>query len=710
MTEETQVLIEAIDDKSPHLQTVIALGDANKATLGFLSEGTFQEHATRRQIIVALSDQAEFLGYLLYGASSSFNQNNRITIKHLCISPSHQSKGITRKLVDYLKQITKEYSGIGLTCRRDYQLEKMWSKLGFVAQHDKSAKTLGKELTYWWLDYGKQNLFSIGINQQLESKLCVVIDANIFFDLSQPEISELEESQALLADWLQPEIYLCLTDEIKNIIHVISDKSERKRQQNYAQTFTFLPCSNKTLDEVFQRLQNFFSQKNIICNESDLRYLARTIAADAQIFVTRNPLLLQLADEIYKTFRLSIITPTELINRLDDLRRNPEYQPVRLAGTLLKQIRVQSGQENILNEYFQSEEQDETKAKFQQKLRRFLAETDKFECSVVVEGENQPLALVVYDRHKEHELEIPMFRIAKNPLAATIAHHLLFQVASLSAREKRQFTRINDPHLQEVVTTAIQKDTFVKANNDGWLRANIAVAETASQLSKYLTDLATNLGQEYNFCRQISQSMNTDSDLTDIKAMWDIERYIFPAKIIDADIPTFIIPIKPFWAHQLFDAKLANQTIIGATKTELALNREAVYYKSKNAPKELKPGVNGRILWYVSADKYRNRGYTGVSAVRACSRLDEVFIGKPKELYRRFRDLGIYEEKNLLDVANNNLEKGIMAIRFSDTELFNEPIPLTKIQEVLGNKFPMASTYYISATEFAKIYTLGTHT
>lgn len=706
MTEETQVIIEAIDDKSPHLQTVIALGDANKATLGFLSEGTFQEHATRRQIIVALSPQAEFLGYLLYGVARSYN---RIRLTHLCISPSHQGKGITRKLVEHLTNITKEYSGIGLTCRRDYQLEEMWPKLGFVAQHDKSARTQGKVLTYWWLDYGKQNLFSIGINQQLESKLCVVIDANIFFDLSQPEISELEESQALLADWLQPEVSLCLTDEIKNKIHVISDKNERKRQQNYAQTFTFLPCSNKTLDEVFQRLQNFFSQKNIICNESDLRYLARTIAADAQIFVTRDSLLLQLADEIYKTFRLSTITPTELINRLDDLRRNPEYQPVRLAGTLLKQTRVQSGQENILNDYFQSEEQGETKAKFQQKLRRFLAETDKFECSVVFEGENQPLALVVYDRHKKHELEIPMFRIAKNTLAATIAHHLLFQVASLSAREKRQFTRINDPHLQEVVTTAIQKDTFVKANNDGWLRANIAVAETASQLSQYLTDLATNLGEEYNFCRQIAQSLNTDSELTDMKAMWDIERYIFPAKIIDADIPTFIIPIKPFWAHQLFDAKLANQTIIGATKTELALNREAVYYKSKKgSAKKLKPGVNGRILWYVSADKYR--GYTEVSAVRACSRLDEVFIGKPKELYRRFRDLGIYEEKNLLDVANNNLEKDILAIRFCDTELFNEPIPLTKIQDILGNQSTMQSTHYISATDFAKIYTLGTHT
>jgi hypothetical protein len=396
-----------------------------------------------------------------------------------------------------------------------------------------------------------------------------------------------------------------------------------------------------------------------------------------------------------------------LIIQLDELRRKPEYQPSRLAGTDLRQTAVQSGEVSIFNDYFQSYKQGETKAEFQQRLRRFIAEPDKFESLVVLEAENKALALVVYDRHKRHELEIPMFRVGDNPLAATIAHHLLFQAVSLSAREQRQFTRITDPRLQEVVTTSIHKDTFVNVKN-GWLRANIAVAETASQLSTRLFDLANNLGEEYDFCRKIANTLNTDGATQDIKTMLDIERWLYPIKIIDVDIPTFIIPIKPFWAQQLFDAKLANQTLIGATKTELALNREAVYYKSKNAPKKLNPRVTGRILWYVSDDN--DHGYNGVSAVRACSRLDEVVIGKPKELYRRFRNLGIYEERNVLDEAQNNLDKDIMAIRFSDTELFNKPIPLKKIKEVLDKKVTMQAAYYISIENFAKIYTLGIHT
>jgi len=704
VTEERQVTIEAIDDKSPHLESIIALGDAHKATLGFLPKGAFLEHAARRQILVALQHQTGCIGYLLYGSSRS---HNRITIIHLCISSSHRGKGVARKLFNYLTQITQESSGIGLTCRRDYQLDNMWSGFGFVPQSYKPAKTAQKELTYWWLDHGYPNLFSNAATQQRESKLCVIIDPDIFFELYTSETITSEESQSLLADWLEPELDLCVTNEIFNRINDISNISERKRQHNLAKKFTCLPCQNQRVDASYQSLQTLFFNQKIAIDESNLRNLARTIASDVHILVTHNSCLLDIADNIYENFRLSILRPTDLIANLYELHKNHEYQPICLAGTLLEQVRIQRGKESILYEHFNADQQGETKAEFQQKLRRFLAEPDKFECFIVLEEKKQPLALVVYDRHKRHELDIPMIRVGENPLGATIGHHLIFQATLLSAREQRNFTRISDPHLQEGVTRAIQRDnTFVNVK-DGYLRANIAVAETAFQLSQRLTNLANDFGSEYDFCQKIANLLKTEGATLDIKTMFDIERHLYPAKILDANIPTFMIPIHPFWAHNLFDAKLARQTLIGATKTELALNREAVYYKSKNAPKELRPDVKGRILWYVTDD--HDHGYQGVSAVRACSRFDEVVIGKPKDLYLRFRNLGIFEWKNVFNIAQNKLDNDIMAIRFSDPELFSNPIQLKKIQEILGKK-AMQGSCYISQEKFAKIYTLGTHT
>ncbi|MFB2737711.1 GNAT family N-acetyltransferase [Umezakia ovalisporum] len=258
MTQETQLTIAVIDDKSPYLESVIALGDANKATLGFFSKGSFRDHAARRQVIIALDSQAGFIGYLLYRASSSFD---RVSIIHLCIEPSHRGKRLTKKLVDYLTKITQQYSGIGLTCRRDYGLDNMWSKLGFVAKFDKPAKTPGKKLTFWWLDYGKPNLFSSAAIHQREDKLSVVIDHNIFFDLSADENIDNEQSKSILADWLQSEINLCLTEEIFNKINNIYSDYQRDYHRNFAGSFTRFTCNNQKFCAAFQSLKTFFSQK-----------------------------------------------------------------------------------------------------------------------------------------------------------------------------------------------------------------------------------------------------------------------------------------------------------------------------------------------------------------------------------------------------------------------------------------------------------------
>jgi GNAT superfamily N-acetyltransferase len=628
LTEEVYLKKEVINNKSPHLPTVIELWRRNRATLGFLPKGAFEERAAKGEILGAIDREKGCIGYLLYRCSY-----DRITIVHLCVDSSYRGKGVAKLLVDYLKQRTQEkYSGIGLSCRRDYGLEKMWSSLGFVPQYDEPGRSKdGKLLTFWWFDHGHPNLFSAAHMQKLESKLCAVIDVNIFFDLYADEGINSEEPKFLLADWLVPELELCITDEIFNHINIISDDSERKRQREFANTFTCLRRPSQTLDKLLESLGKFLHTKTILMPEHELRYLARGIASDSHVFVTREQRLLNIADEIYENFRMLIIRSSDLLIQLEELRRKPDYQPVRLAGTRLEQVRVQRGEEYLLKNDFHSVEQGETKAEFQQQLQRFLAEPEKFECYIILEKENIALALVVYGKHKSYELEIPILRIEDNPLSPTLARHLIFKSILHSARERRQFTRITDSYLEETVIKAIQEDAFVRGNN-GWLKVNLAIAETASQLSTRLTSLAS-MGSEYKFCQQVAASLNTETLITDVQASADIEHFLFPAKIIDAEIPTFIIPIQARWAKDLFDEELANQTLFGA-KPELAFNREAVYYRSVKNSRGLKAPC--RILWYVSGTQTegKGKGFSGVEAIRACSRLDEVIIGKPKELYQ----------------------------------------------------------------------------
>lgn len=693
MTAEIQLKIEAIDHTSPHLSTVMALGRANKQTLGFLRDSAFVDYAKCQGILVALNPQGVCIGYVMYR-----RPHQQITIAHLCVDPAWRGNNVAKRLVDYLSQTNRELYGIGLWCRRDYKVSKMWPKLGFVPKGDKPGRSRdGKLLTYWWLDHGHPTLFSTDAAQHL-TKLRVVLDANVFFELHADDNVDSEESKSLLADWLQPELDLCLTDEIDNEINRITNSEQRANQWKLAQHFTRVPCHRQVFEEEYNSLRGLFPEEMTESDESALRQLARTIAADVQLFVTRDERLLNLAAQVYKNFGLSIVRPTELIVQIDALGAETEYQPVRLAGTHIEKRRVHRQEEPFLTDAFQSSGQGETKTDFQRSLRRFIAGSEEFECFVVLEGEEKPLALIVYGRGKKHELEIPMLRVGRNPLAATIARHLMLRSILLSSREQRQFTRITDPYLEETIAVAIQEDAFVRVK-DGWLRANLATAETASQLSVRLTNLAGEFGQEYDFCRELANILNTDDLIKDAKIMAQIERFLWPAKIVDAGIPTFIIPIKPKWAKDLFDEELASQTLFGAN--ELALNREAVYYRPVKANGGLT--FSARILWYVTND----RGYCGVQQIRACSRLDEVVIGKPKDLYRRFQRLGIYDWSNVCEVAGNNLDNDIMAIRFRDTEMLKYPIPLQKLLQILGQNSPIQSPRRISNQIFERLYNIG---
>jgi predicted GNAT family acetyltransferase len=79
-------------------------------------------------------------------------------------------------------------------------------------------------------------------------------------------------------------------------------------------------------------------------------------------------------NRIYETFGVLIISHAGLICKLDEFRRETEYKAHRLAGTLSTIRRVQSREVNVLAPYFQRSELRETKAKFQQRLRQYLAE------------------------------------------------------------------------------------------------------------------------------------------------------------------------------------------------------------------------------------------------------------------------------------------------------------------------------------------------
>lgn len=61
---------------------------------------------------------------------------------------------------------------------------------------------------------------------------------------------------------------------------------------------------------------------------------------------------------------------------------------------------------------------------------------------------------------------------------------------------------------------------------------------------------------------------------------------------------------------------------------------------------------------------------------------------KVSNLFRKFKHLGIYQWRDVFEVAKNDLQKDIMVFKFAKTELFSAPLPVDKIKGVWADFFP----------------------
>lgn len=706
------VKILVIDEKSPYLDQVIKLGDENSKTLSFTNYSIFMQCAEKKQIIIAINCDHDLLGYLMYRVAV---KDNRVTIMHLCINEKFRGQKIAKQLFEALKNLTKDdYSKIKLKCRRDYKIDKMWLNFGFIAKNEEKAKTKGQINTVWVYEYEQPPILALLNQKKEESKIFGIIDYQIF-----SELFDNPENQILSADWLELDIELCVNEDFYNQVNNIEDKNIRNKKREFIENFHII---KENLDNQ-ELLKEFFKNQSISLKQFEFNNLltAINLKKSDKCFITINQELLKIKEAIFDMFELLIKSPDDLVNEIDNIS-NVTYQPVRLAGINnieKKKLSLDFDIESL--ELFINQELKEDQQEFISKIRYFLTNSAKFECYLIESfDDHKYLALIVYQRNQEYELEIPVLRINNsNIFVSTLAKHIIFESICISYQENRYFTKITDSFLSEVIKESIKEDSeFITIQMEnkktGYLKANIKITDSTLNVAKKIMEITSNLGENYQFYSKIAQSLINSQQ--EFKNFIVVEKTLFPVKFTDVEIVNFIIPIKPYWCQNLFDYKLANTSFFGASEPQLMLNTEAVYYKSKQAPKQLKTGVKGRILWYVSGQKE----YQEVSRIRACSYLDEVVIGKAKDLYFQFRNLGIYKESDVLELTRDqkimtinlneqlNPNKEIMAIKFSHTELFDYPIELNQIQEILMKKVTMQSTLFINNEQFAIIYKLGT--
>jgi hypothetical protein len=132
---------------------------------------------------------------------------------------------------------------------------------------------------------------------------------------------------------------------------------------------------------------------------------------------------------------------------------------------------------------------------------------------------------------------------------------------------------------------------------------------------------------------------------------------------------------------------------------------ENIYYRRYRYEGQVRSPA--RILWYVTKSQHQKNSMQ----LKACSALDEIIIGKAKDLFRNFQRLGIYEWTDIMRDTSNNPNHSLMALRFNNSEIFRYPIGLQSFLETVkredGKSLCLQSPQTISAKSFAILYSKG---
>ena len=657
------------------LDSVDDLMKRDRQTLGFLPTEALTDYLQRGRVIGAKVEEGRLIGYLLYAPSHS-----SLRIVQLCVSAIFQGQGIARRLLEELKSVATTQSAITLSCRRDFSAHYLWPKLGFVSIGERPGRSeAGHLLNLWHLTLRPANQMDLGLFQAQTSDetVDVIIDAQVFFDLSKPDSEESEQSKALLSDFLVDSLNLWTTDELFNEVDRSDDPELRRVGRARMQRFPQVTYSPRLMESFEDRLKNIVPHRTP-SQLSDIRHLAKAAASDVDIFVTRDRPLLNKARDIADVTNLRVLSPTELIVELHELLEGQSYGPERVAGLGLAWFRctVRDLTSLPIDSFLK---EGEGLRQLRSLLDRYLTRPKDYQCELL-KAEGNDVAIRIVSTYPGRIVTVPLARVARTADRKLFGRFLVADAIAKAVETNQDMVEFKLSGLSPSLVPDLIEMGFTKCQHT-FAKCCFAHCLQPEAVKEEIAALSPELG-------------NALSDASDL----DLELYCAPVSL-GAVQNYFLIPIRPVYAMSLIDRQLSSNDMFGGDPTVL-LRWENVYYrKGTTSQKILK--APGRILWYVSLSQKQ---------IVAVSHLEEVVIDTPKELLRRFKRFGILGWEELYQMCAGNTSMDLMALRFSHTFAFRRRIPLNEVRAVFtedGCGLTVQSPTSMPASIFQKLFKLG---
>ena len=675
------------------IKNVIALGTKNSKTLGHFPAGAFKEQAKKRHILCAVGESGELMGYLLFGITQS---KMRLRITHLCVASEHRGKGIAKGLLSEIKDKYQfQLKSMGLSCRKDYKrASEFWRSFGFKPYAEVRSRSREENyLVKWLYEFGNLDLFSFTDTES--TAIQALLDANVIIKMREVSEKDSTQEDPLLADWLIDEVDYYFAPELMTEIHRDPDSDRVERTRVFCTRFKEAKFRPDKRDVIAENLKAYLNGTSLN-DTSDRVQLSECIASEIDYFITSDANILSVEEQVYKEYGVQITSPADFVLMIDEIQNRTDYQASRLAGVNFEYRQIRPGEIDAAIQEMLSNDKREKKHEFKQVLNSIVIAKGVGNVKVLKNGENDFLGIYT-EKLSIKSILVERIRTSKSKLSTVLFIQLVFNILNEARSKAIEIIEISDPYLLAQQEILLQSFGFVKKESR-WVKiALYGIMEAKQAIAR-----SGSIEKAYNKEKLIN---NLERDKSNDFAS-QLERKLWPVKFTDIDIPTYLIPIKPYWAGELFDYYSSEQLLFGA-KPHLAWNRENVYYRSVNPVSEKSPG---RILWYVSSTASRSKQRT--SAIVATSYVDDVVVGSAKSLFSAFKAYGVYEWKNILEQAKGDPYGIVKAIKFSDTEVFAKPITYQHVNDILQSngraKNTFASPLFVSKEIFKEIYLRGT--
>lgn len=656
-----EISIEGISGSPSILKDVIKLYRSYSKFLGFFPKGAFEQHAENDEILLALSmHDRSLMGYLLFRRSM---RNHTISITHVCVSQECMGDSVADKLIEELKGICRKEgcAAISLNCREDYvHAKKLWERnYFFPITEGKGKNTEGYKLFRWvWENTDVEDLFGF-YSSGYEDKVKVVIDANIIIKYREGGDDLIK---FLMGDWLSDEVEIFYTPEFLVEISRSKDEGIRNKSREIVSKISKVSVADSSLNEAYNIISRMLPPVKTIQDESDRKQLAYSCAFDASFFVSADGVLVDNAQCVSDSYGILVYRPEEFFLYFDSHLNGDAYNPSRLEGSAVSISKVNYKELNRLEGVFLRRDKSELSKKFRERLQKLLGRTDQavFE-KVITDGELK--ALLGYSI-EENCLSVSFLRIVNHKDSITLSMQLV-EILIKSAVDSNVGSVVVLDEFHAVSKRVLNQFGFLLMDGR-WIKL-VGSGVVSHEDVEILLSRGSDVGNDT--IRKYCQYFSSDK--------YGLERALWPLKFSDLNLPVYVIPILKNWAMNLFDSEIAERDLFGSIPS-LAFNYENIYYSASN----IRIKFPSRVLWYIKKDcSCPESGY-----IRAVSYIDQVKKGGPKELFREFKRLGVYEWKNIIDLAKNELENEITAILFSRTEYLDSPVSFEDFQLIHKNQ------------------------